>query len=162
MEFPLFLKLEEFHQSIKVQVFTGCRLCCMAGGTGGIRIISYALQEQYIWEGETQSIHKKQLKSNFVLSCEVQTFSSMGVQRGDGIEIGLLWRVLTDRIWMHGGKADDLSGSGNNHRSYSTTDQGEDSCLPPIRVTSLGVGILLKMSVCGGGAFNLCMIIRGC
>lgn len=46
-----------------------------------------ALQEQSIWEEETQSIHKKQLESNFVLSCEVQTFSSMAVQIGEGGEI---------------------------------------------------------------------------
>lgn len=52
---------------------------------------------------ETKSVHKKQLKSNFVLSCEAQTFISMGVQRGESIDMVFLWWDLIGRIWKHQG-----------------------------------------------------------
>lgn len=76
-----------------------------------------ALKEQSIWERETQSIHKKQLKSNFVLSCEVQTFSSMGVQRGEGIDtVFLVGPDLQDLDTSREGQVD-LAGRRNNCRS---------------------------------------------
>jgi hypothetical protein len=86
MKFPLFHKLEESYQSIKLQVFTGCLLFVQLGGEGGdIRIISYSPYSQvaeYFGSEEIQPIHKKQSKSNFVLSCKIQTLSAMGVHRG--------------------------------------------------------------------------------
>lgn len=67
-------------------------------------------------EGEAQSIRKKQLKSNFVLSCEVQTFSSTGVQRKECIEMVSLWVDLTGFGYIKG-KTGDLSSRENDHRS---------------------------------------------
>lgn len=70
----------EGHQSIKLPVLWDAdRVGWLGVGHKNYSLVP-ALQEQSILGGrDTINTQRKQLESNFVLSCEVQTFSSMAV-----------------------------------------------------------------------------------